>query len=453
MGDRPELLVDPFARVVETRLESETAFAASARPCETGVTPREKVADLLTKFHTIPMHVTPATGPSAPGQPLFERRRAYVTKGILAVNILWFLAGALLAFRAGVGKEYWQGVGLPAVLQTLLQIGAISAPDLLQGEWWRLWTNCFVHIGLVHLFVNMLMLATLGSVVERLWGSLRFTAIYFGSGLAGSIGAIALHPHTNGNISVLAGASGAVWGILLSIAVWFLRYRKQLPADMAREWSQKLTFTVGFNLLLSFAPGISFEAHLIGGLIGVILTYWLDRNRRPNRYMSTAGLVVLLMILHLGLLGAMRYSPTWNLLRQPLVRAGDVETPIAVPEQTYSERDAILTILAEFDAKLSPSRFNKLIDRVQRTDYVLGKNSPKAISEAEAILEVTTMARAKLEPLRSGFAGRYLAYVTAVEEVAKAVLAWQALPPRSPLDEILAKQTLAIESWAKLKVP
>ena len=399
------------------------------------------------------MDVNSSTGPSAPSQPLFERRRAHVTKVLLAVNVLWFLSGALLATRAGVGKEYWQGVGVPAVLQTLLKVGAISAPNLLNGEWWRLWTNCFVHIGLVHLFVNMLMLATLGSVAERLWGTARFTAIYLGSGLAGSIGAIALHPHTNGSISVLAGASGALWGILLSIAVWFLRYRKQLPADMAREWSQKLTFTVGFNLLLSFAPGISFEAHLIGGLVGVMLTYWFDRNRRPNRYTSAVGLVVLLVILHLGLLGAMRYSSAWNLLRQPLERSGDVETPIAVSEQTYSERDAIVAILAAYDAKLSPGRFNKLIDRVKRTDYILGKNSPKAIAEAEAIMELTVAARAKLEPLRSEFAGRYLAYVTSVEELAKAVLAWQALPPRSPLDDILAKQTLAVEAWTKLNAP
>ena len=399
------------------------------------------------------MHVTSSTGPSAPGQPLFERRRACATKVFLAVNVVWFLAGALLANQAGVGKEYWQGVGLPSVLQTLLQVGAISAPDLINGEWWRLWTNCFVHIGLAHLFVNMLMLATLGSVAERLWGTLRFTVIYFGSGLAGSIGAIALHPHTNGSISVLAGASGAVWGILLSVAVWFLRYRKQLPPDMAREWSQKLTFTVGFNLLLSFAPGISFEAHLIGGLIGVILTYWLDRNRRPNRYTSAVGSAVLLVLVHLGLLGAMRYSSAWSLIRQPLVRQRNDETPIAVPEQTYSERDAIVVILAEYDAKLSPARFNKLVDRVKRTDYILGKNSPKAISDAEEILEMTIAARAKLEPLRSEFAGRYLAYVTSVEELAKSVLVWQALPPRSPLDDILAKQNLAVEAWTKLKAP
>lgn len=109
--------------------------------------------------------------------------------------------------------------------------------------------------------------------------------------------------------------------------------------------------------------------------------------------------------------------------------------------------------MAEYDAKLSPGRFNKLVDRVKQTDYIWGKNSQFSIKEAEAILEVTMAARAKLEPLRSEFAGRYLAYVTAVQGVAKAVLAWQAQPPRSPLDDILAKQTLAVEAWTKLNVP
>ena len=64
--------------------------------------------------------------------------------------------------------------------------GAVSGADLLNGEWWRLLTACFVHIGALHLIGNMFALAMMGPLAELLWGRGRLLLIYLASGLAGS---------------------------------------------------------------------------------------------------------------------------------------------------------------------------------------------------------------------------------------------------------------------------
>ena len=246
-------------------------------------------------------------------------RPAILAPAILVVNLLWFAVGAFLAWKAGVGVEYLKGSGHPAVNQTLMRIGALMGSELLEGGWWRLLACCFVHIGLFHLFGNMLMLGILGPVSEGLWGRRRFALLYLVSGLAGSCAAIALHPmsETENSVrpTVLAGASGALWGVLLSVIVWLMRHREELPEGVAKEWGRKLLFAVFLNLMLSFAPGISVEAHLGGGFAGIALAYWLDRRRWPNRFISSLGVAVLIAVLLGGLYGFMRYSHDWRTVR------------------------------------------------------------------------------------------------------------------------------------------
>ncbi len=246
-------------------------------------------------------------------------RTAIVAPALLLLNVIWFGVGTFFAWKAGVGVEYLKGEGHPASNQTLMQIGALSGSELLRGQWWRLLTCCFVHVGLLHLLGNMLMLGILGPVSEGLWGRRRFALVYIVSGFAGSCVAMALHPmaeSASGNRAVLlAGASGALWGVLLSVAIWLYRYRDDLAPGVAAEWGRKLAFAVFLNLLLSFAPGISIEAHLGGGFAGAALALWLDRRWRPHWAIGTAGVIFLLAALIGGLYGFMHYSERWQPLR------------------------------------------------------------------------------------------------------------------------------------------
>jgi len=276
--------------------------------------------------HPDPLSLADGTAPiSESGEVVEEReapvlRTAVIAPALLLLNLLWFGVGAFLAWKAGVGVEYFKGESHAVSNQVLTRIGAVSGSHLLLGEWWRLLTSCFVHIGLFHLFGNMLMLGILGPVSEGLWGRGRFAVLYLASGLAGACAAMAVHPmaETVGGLreSLLAGASGALWGVLMSVVVWLVRYREDLPEGVAREWSRKLLFAVFLNLMLSFAPGISLEAHLGGGFAGAALAYWLDRHRASNRWLGALGIGLALAAMIGGLYLTMRYSEEWKPLRE-----------------------------------------------------------------------------------------------------------------------------------------
>jgi rhomboid protease GluP len=106
-----------------------------------------------------------------------------VTVAIIAVNCAVLL---LMAFRH---------VSLMSpTSEQLLRFGANHGPLTLDGQWWRLLTNTFLHIGLAHLAVNMWSLWNLGALAERLYGRWLYLFIYLFSGVAGSIASIAWHP-------------------------------------------------------------------------------------------------------------------------------------------------------------------------------------------------------------------------------------------------------------------
>src|SRR6266849_11169983 len=120
-----------------------------------------------------------------------------VTQGIFGINVAVFLGMAL----AGVS------ITNPTT-QELLHWGANSARLTLAGDWWRLVTSMFLHIGIIHIALNMWCLWSLGAVCESLYGPWTFAAVYLISGVSGSLASIAYHPN-----GVSAGASGAIFGL------------------------------------------------------------------------------------------------------------------------------------------------------------------------------------------------------------------------------------------------
>jgi rhomboid protease GluP len=136
---------------------------------------------------------------------------AVVTQLLFWANVLVFLIGLMWAQQQGVINAYLAG-GTPSILHKL---GALGGGDLGRREWWRLLSCCFVHFGFMHIAMNMLGLYLVGPLVERMWGHLRFLAIYLISGLVGSCAmSITLrHP-----LALGAGASGALWGVMVSMA-------------------------------------------------------------------------------------------------------------------------------------------------------------------------------------------------------------------------------------------
>jgi membrane associated rhomboid family serine protease len=112
---------------------------------------------------------------------------------------------------------------------TLVGWGASLGPRTTNGEWWRLATSPFVHIGLTHLLVNVAILSQLGAVLERLVGRLAFAAVYISAGAFATLISLSSYP-----VSVSVGASGAVfglYGLLIASLIWQTFQQRRADQD------------------------------------------------------------------------------------------------------------------------------------------------------------------------------------------------------------------------------
>jgi len=95
----------------------------------------------------------------------------------------------------------------------LLRLGAMPDSGGLQGQYWRLFTDSFLHIVYLHLVMNCVLLWWTGRIVERRVGGLSTISIYVSSVLVGGLLLAwwkSLHP----TLTVTLGESAGVFGLL-----------------------------------------------------------------------------------------------------------------------------------------------------------------------------------------------------------------------------------------------
>jgi rhomboid protease GluP len=152
-------------------------------------------------------------------------------------------------------------------LHTLVVLGAQVNSLVAQGQYWRLLSAMFLHIGLAHLAFNGYALYILGRDIEGTYGSARFTAIYFLSGLAGGV----IYYMVGSRNTISAGASGAIFGLFGAEVAYFL-INRSLFGSMGRQRLINLAVLLVINLLLGFTvPGINVVVHLGGLAAGLAL--------------------------------------------------------------------------------------------------------------------------------------------------------------------------------------
>lgn len=187
---------------------------------------------------------------------LFKPTEGYfITPILVNLNIIIFVLMVIM----GVG------IFLPEN-EDLLKWGANFRPITLNGEWWRLLTCCFLHIGIIHLLMNMYALIYIGVLLEPLLGKNRFLAAYLVTGIAASLTSLMWHDTT-----ISAGASGAIFGMY---GVFLAMLTTNLIEKSARQsMLTSIGIFVGYNLLNGLKGGIDNAAH-IGGLIsGLMVGY------------------------------------------------------------------------------------------------------------------------------------------------------------------------------------
>ena len=265
--------------------------------------------------------LAPAAAPAESTRPTtgtsrFERgeaaRRAFYSPGaprivptLILINILAFLISiAVAAASNATPRDFVHHGDLP----TLRKVGVLDAPDLANGEWWRLLTNCFLHFGLLHITLNMTALILLRRG-EALWGPGRFLVLYLIAGVCGSCVAIFFNPGSPSAPTYLAGASGSLWGVMIGEAVWVLINRSHLPTHDVRRWFQQFFFVLVLNVGVSLMPGVSAAAHLGGGVAGAIAALLLQVHQHGSQSRKTVAgvqLALLPMVFLLGLWMAMQ---------------------------------------------------------------------------------------------------------------------------------------------------
>lgn len=184
----------------------------------------------------------------------------------------WTLTAAILGAAA---LTTWL-VGTSSDPGVLLRVGAMAHGRIEDGEWWRLITGMFVHVGSVHLLVNAIGVYFLGKVCEELFGTSRTFVIFGGAGVAG---AIVSYFGSTANMS--AGASGAIFGILGAIFIELTLHRGRYRQAWTRGmWSRLVVVIVAQAAIGFLYPMIDQWAHGAGLVAGVVLGAALSPNTR-----------------------------------------------------------------------------------------------------------------------------------------------------------------------------
>ncbi len=208
-----------------------------------------------------------------------------VTQAIFGINVAVFigmlLSGASLMSPSGASLVAW---------------GANFGPLTLSGQWWRLLTSCFVHIGIIHIGFNMWCLWSLGGLAERLYGHLTFAYVYLLCGVAGSLASVLWHSTP----TLSAGASGAIFGIAGAV-IASIKLGEFSSSVMTQGTMRSLIAFVGYNIVFGLVSGVTDNACHVGGLLAGLLMGALIAKIAPEpRLLPRIGVLVLVAALLAG---------------------------------------------------------------------------------------------------------------------------------------------------------
>lgn len=159
----------------------------------------------------------------------------------------------------------------------LVHFGATVTDLILVGQWYRLLTATFVHVGIIHIATNMWCLWNLGMLGEPLLGGWGLAAVYVITGVAGNLLSLGVNVFFRDYTSVGAGASGAVFGIAGILIVLLSNKRLPIPPQELKRLRRSVIQFAVLNLLIGAAtvlvPLIRIDnmAHLGGFLSGLAL--------------------------------------------------------------------------------------------------------------------------------------------------------------------------------------
>jgi len=186
---------------------------------------------------------------------------------LMGVNVLLFI---LMELDGG-----------SANIATLIRYGAVSHHLIFtMGEYHRLITPIFLHIGLMHLMFNGMSMILFGMRAEKYFGHIKFLIIYIVSGVAGNLAMVLASEFALG-----AGASGSIYGLMGALFA-FTKLRKK---NVENFRASTLGIMIGVGILMGFTmnqlpdmPNVGNAAHIGGLVAGLVLGYFLAGKEKTN---------------------------------------------------------------------------------------------------------------------------------------------------------------------------
>lgn len=171
-----------------------------------------------------------------------------VVSSLIAINLVVYL----LTLIPGFGRN-------------LLYMGMSVNALIAQGEWWRIITSMFLHLGFTHVLFNMFSLFLFGPELEKIAGKMRFLTIYFLAGIFGIAASFLIEDPTYASV----GASGAIYGMFGAFAALVYYTRHLFP-----QLKQIILPLIVVSVIMTFLmPNINITAHLGGLITGFILGF------------------------------------------------------------------------------------------------------------------------------------------------------------------------------------
>ena len=179
------------------------------------------------------------------------KNKPWLTYMLILLNILVYI---LMTFAGGSQNAL-----------VLVTFGAKVNSLISFGQWWRLITAMFLHIGLEHLVLNMLTLYFMGIQIEALFGKWRFLVLYLLNGIGGNLASFAFNP------SISAGASTALFGLFGAFFMLAENFKHNM---YLRTYAKQFLVLIGLNVLFGFMKNADLSGHL-GGLVAGFLSAYL----------------------------------------------------------------------------------------------------------------------------------------------------------------------------------
>ena len=244
-----------------------------------------------------------------------KRQESQPFRDALKTRSAWvFVTPALIALNIFMYVSMVRGAGSMTDPENIVAWGGNFGPRTTNGEWWRLVFAMFINTGFFQLIVNMVSLAQIGFVLERLVGRAALAGVYVAAGIFGGLVSLISYP-----VNVSAGPSAAIfglYGLLGTVLAWGVLHRRPQPESDAeildeicgpqltiplmaiKRMAPAAVLFLIYNLFdESVGAGAEFAGMLVGLFAGSVLAKGTSEAESPMpRVAATMGVTAVIAI-------------------------------------------------------------------------------------------------------------------------------------------------------------